>query len=57
MYYIDTFGLLEGVDVRVITIQCEQYGANVHLFIGTGRSPGKSTFMSLTFTYDRNINY
>jgi hypothetical protein len=57
MYYIDTFGLLEGVDVRVITIQCEQYGATVHLFIGTGRSPGKSTFMSLTFTYDRNINY
>ena len=57
MYYIDTFGLLEGVDVRVITIQREQYGATIHLFIGTGRGPGKSTFMSLTFTYDRNINH
>ena len=57
MYYIDTFSLLEGVDVRVITIQCEQYGATIQLFIGTRRSPGKSTFMSLTFTYDHNINH
>jgi hypothetical protein len=36
MYYIDTFGLLKGLDVRVITIQREQYGATVHLFISTG---------------------
>ena len=57
MYYIDTFGLLEGVDVRVITIQLEQYGATVHLFIGTGHSPGKSIFMSLTFTYNINMNH
>ena len=57
MNYIDTFGLLEGADVRVITIQREQYGANVHLFIGTGHSLGKSTFMSLIFTYDRNTNH
>jgi hypothetical protein len=57
MYYIDTFGLLEGVDVRVITIQREHYSATVHLFIGTGRSPGKSTFVSLTFIYDHNINH
>jgi hypothetical protein len=49
--------LLEGVDVRVITIQCEQFGAIVHLFIGTGRNLGKSAFMSLTFAYDRNINH
>jgi hypothetical protein len=35
MYYIDTFSLLEGVDVRVIKIQREQYGSTVHLFIGT----------------------
>jgi hypothetical protein len=34
MYYIDTFDLLEGVDVRANTIQREQYGATVHLFIG-----------------------
>ena len=27
LYYIDTFGLLEGVDARVITNQREQYGA------------------------------
>jgi hypothetical protein len=57
MYYIDTFGLLEGVNMRVITIQREQCGATVHLFIGTGRSLGKSTFMSLTFTYDHNIKH
>jgi hypothetical protein len=38
MYYIDTFGLLESVDVRVITIQHEQYGATIHLFIDTGRN-------------------
>jgi hypothetical protein len=28
-------------------IQHEQYGDIVHLFIGTGRSPGKFTFMPL----------
>jgi hypothetical protein len=57
MHYIDTFGLLEGVDVRVITIQREQYGATVHLFIGTGHNLGKSTFMSLAFTYKHNMNH
>jgi hypothetical protein len=36
--------------MRVITSQHEQYGVTVHLFIGTGRSLGKITFMSLTFT-------
>jgi hypothetical protein len=40
----------------VITIQREQYGGTVHLFIGKRRSSSKSTFMSLTFTYDRNCN-
>jgi hypothetical protein len=54
LYYIDTFGLLEGVDAREITNQRKQYGATVHLFIGTRRSPGKSTFMSPILTYDRN---
>ena len=57
LYYIDTFGLLEGVDVRVITIQREQYGVTVHLFIGTGRSPNKITSMSLTSTLNHNANY
>jgi hypothetical protein len=37
-------------DARVITIQREQYGITVHLFIGIGRSLDKITFMSLTFT-------
>jgi hypothetical protein len=57
MYYIDTFGLLEGVDVRANTIQRKQYGATGHLFIGAGCSPGKITFMSLTFTYNHNMNH
>jgi hypothetical protein len=37
-------------------MQREQYGANVHLFIGTRRSLGKITFMSLTFTVDHEAN-
>jgi hypothetical protein len=41
----------------VITFQCEQYGAIVYLFIGTGHSPDKITFMSLTFTRNYNTNY
>jgi hypothetical protein len=32
------------------TSQHEQYVVTVHLFIGTGRSLGKITFISLTFT-------
>jgi hypothetical protein len=43
--------------VRVITIQREQYGVTVHLFIGTGRRPDKSTFMSLITIYNLNMNY
>jgi hypothetical protein len=39
------------------TIQREQYGVTVHLFIGTGCSPGKSIVMSLMFTHDRNTDY
>jgi hypothetical protein len=41
----------------VNTIQLEQYGAIVHLFIGTGRSLGENTFMPLTFIYGHNMNY
>jgi hypothetical protein len=40
-----------------ITIQCEQYGGIIHLFIGTGHSPGKSTFMTITFIHNCNINH
>jgi hypothetical protein len=42
---------------RVNTIQREQYSGTVHLFIGTRRSPGKSTFMSLTSIYSHNMNH
>jgi hypothetical protein len=38
-------------------IQREQYDVTVHLFIGTGHSPSKSTFMSLIFTHDCDTNY
>jgi hypothetical protein len=44
-------------DVRVNTSQCEQYGATVHLFIGTGRSLCKITFIPLTFTIVLRITY
>jgi hypothetical protein len=37
--------------------QREQYGAIVHLFIGTGHSPDKITFISLTFIYYLNTKY
>jgi hypothetical protein len=44
-------------DARAITIQREQYGVTVHLFIGAGRSPGRITFTSLTFTVSHKANY
>jgi hypothetical protein len=59
-YYIGTFGMpkAEGAKMtRVITIQREQYDVTVHLFIGTGCSPDKSTFMSLVTIYNINMNY
>jgi hypothetical protein len=43
--------------VRVNTSQREQYGAIVHLFIGTGRRLCKITFMPLTFIIDLGITY
>jgi hypothetical protein len=39
-------------DARVNTSQHEQYGGTVHLFIGTGRSLCKITFMPFMFTID-----
>jgi hypothetical protein len=54
--YICTFGLTEGKkfksDVQVITSQREQYGATVHLFIGTRRSLCKITSLPLKFIID-----
>jgi hypothetical protein len=38
--------------VKVITSQRGKYGVTVHLFIGTGRSLDKITFMPMTFTVD-----
>jgi hypothetical protein len=40
----------------MITSQREQYGVTIHLFIGTGRSLGKITFMSLTFTISQKVS-
>jgi hypothetical protein len=42
-------------DVRVITSQREEYGVTIHLFIGTRRSLGKITFISLTFTISQKV--
>jgi hypothetical protein len=44
-------------DARVNTSQREQYRVNVHLFIGTGRSPVKITFMPLINNYKHDTNY
>jgi hypothetical protein len=41
----------------VIIIQREQCGGTVHLFIGTRRSHGKNTFMTLICTHNRNVNH
>jgi hypothetical protein len=37
--------------------QHEKYGVTVHLFIGTGHSPGKITSMSLTVIYYHNTKH
>jgi hypothetical protein len=44
-------------DVQVNASQREQYGVIVHLFIGTGRSPVKITFMPSTNNYKHGTNY
>jgi hypothetical protein len=54
--YKYTFGLEEGKSTSMtqkqMPSQREQYGNNVHLFIGTGRSPCKITLMPFTFAND-----
>jgi hypothetical protein len=57
LYYNDIFDLFEGDDARAITIKREQYGGIVHLFISTGRSPSKNTFMTSTYTYNPNTKH
>jgi hypothetical protein len=44
-------------DTQVNINQREQYGGTVHLFIGTGRSPVKITFISSTTSYNHDTNY
>jgi hypothetical protein len=44
-------------DARANTSQREQYGGIVHLFIGTGRSLYKITFIPFMFTIDLRIIY
>jgi hypothetical protein len=43
-------------DAQASTNQREQYGGTVHLFIDTGRSLCKFTFMPFIFTIDSWIN-
>jgi hypothetical protein len=43
--------------VRVNTNQREQYEGTVHLFISTGHSLVKITFMSLMTSYNHDTNY
>jgi hypothetical protein len=44
-------------NARANTSHREQYEGTVHLFIGTGRSLVKITFMSLMTSYDHDTNY
>jgi hypothetical protein len=59
--HIYTFILTEGENPRVtckpITSQREQYEGTVHLFIGTGHSPDKITFVSLTTNHTHDTKY
>jgi hypothetical protein len=41
-------------DTQANTSQREQYEGTVHLFIGTGRSPVRITFMSLMTSYNQD---
>jgi hypothetical protein len=54
--YKCTFGLKESKSTSVtqkqMPSQREQYGDTVHLFIDTGRSPCKITYMPLIFAND-----
>jgi hypothetical protein len=51
LYYIDTFDLFDGNDIRAIRIQHEQYGGTIHLFIGNHTTSYVITFMPSTITY------
>ena len=59
--YKYTFDLKEGKSTSVMKKQMpsqrEQYGGTVHLFIGTGCSPDKITFVSLITNHNQNTNH
>jgi hypothetical protein len=44
-------------DTRANTSYREQYGGTIHLFIGTGHSPARITFMSLMTSYNYDTNH
>jgi hypothetical protein len=44
-------------DAIMITIQREQYGGTVHLFIGMGHNPNKITSVSLITNYNYNTDH
>ena len=57
VYYICTFGLFEGERANTISpISVNSMRGTIHLFIGKGCSPSKSTFMTLIFTHYSNTN-
>ena len=56
-HYINTFGLLEGEDAGERLQSSVNYGSTVHVFIGTGRNPSKSRFMSLSSVYNYNMKH
>jgi hypothetical protein len=51
IHYINNFGLLEDKSVNAVTIQREQYGGIVHLFIGNRIASYNITFISSKYTY------
>jgi hypothetical protein len=59
--YKCTFGLKEGESTSVMQKQMpsprEQYKSVVHLFIGTGRSPCKITFMPFIADYNNDTKH
>jgi hypothetical protein len=58
VYYICTFCLFEGERANTISpISVNSTRGIVHLFIGKGRNPSKSTFMTLIFTHYSNTKY
>jgi hypothetical protein len=57
IYYICTFDLFEGKSANTTSsIKREQYEGTVHLFIGKGHKPSKSTIMAMISTHYINTS-